>query len=428
MRKKILLKGGSIYSNGKLILRDVLIDGETIKEVAQTLIDSKAEVLDLRGKIISPGFLDMHCHIRTPGQEYKEDIVSATNAAIKGGYTAIVAMANTSPVIDNLKEVNNLQGRIKSQAVCHVHILGAVTKGLKGEELVDYTKMQEYVVAFSDDGVGIQSEGIMEKALKQLKEVDKLIISHCEYDMPEKGVINQGEFSKALGVNGIDNSSEWAMVKRDLQLAQMHDARIHIAHVSTKESVKIIQEAKENGLKVTAEACPHHFLLTDSEVEKLQAIAKVNPPLRSEEDRLAVLKGLKEGVIDCIATDHAPHSEKEKGLSLYESPFGMVGLETAVSLCLDLVKKEILSIERVIEALGVLPYKILRLEGGAIEVGKKANLTVVDLNEEFCIDKEAFLSKGKNTPFNGYRGKGVVSMTIVNGVIKYKKGGIKSCL
>ena len=428
MKRRLLLKGGLVYSNEKLALGDVLVEDDVIVAVEDYIEDLTATVIDLRGKIVSPGFLDIHCHIRTPGQEYKEDILSATKAAVTGGYTGIVAMANTSPVIDNLDQVQTLKERIKKEALCDVHVIGAVTKGLQGKEFVDYEELQNEVVAFSDDGVGVQDEQIMEIALARCTAIKKLIISHCEYETAQKGVINKGQYSENLGVHGIDNATEWAMVEREVKLAKKLNAPIHIAHVSTKESVEIIREAKNTGVKVTAEACPHHFLLTDAQVVKLRAMAKVNPPLRSESDRLAVLNGLIDGTIDCIATDHAPHSAKEKELSMEDAPFGMVGLETAVSLCLDLVNKEILTLERFIEALGVIPYRVVGLEGGRIEIGQRANLAILELSQGYRIDKEKFSSKGKNTPFDQYKGKGVVYMTMVDGVIKYQKGGDELCL
>lgn len=427
--EKILLTGGDVYYQGEIKKLDILIEGDEIKEIKPHVSSpiNNLRTIEMTGKVICPGFLDIHCHIRTPGQEYKEDIKTASLAAVRGGFTDIMAMANTNPVVDNIQIIKELKTKIEEESLCNIHIVGAVTKGLKGEELVDFEEISKEVVAFSDDGKGVQKSEIMEEAFKQCKSLGKKIISHCEYEMEELGSINEGKYSELLDVKGINNETEWEMVDREICLASMGNTEVHIAHVSTKESVEIIRKAKEKGIRVTAEACPHHYLLTDKETLRLGSIAKVNPPLRSEEDRLAVLEGLREGLIDCIATDHAPHSEAEKEQPLDKAPFGMVGLETAVPLTLDLVNKGQFSLKRLIESLGVTPYQIFNIPGGALGEGQRANLTILDLNADFTIDKNKFYSKGKNTPFHGFTGKGDVYMTIIGGKIKYQREDFNVC-
>ena len=402
--KGLLLTGGKVYKGGRFEELDLLIQGGVIKKLAKKIQQMPHyEIVDVTGKIICPGFVDIHCHLRTPGQEYKEDIKTGTLAAVRGGFTRVFTMANTEPVIDELEIVESLLERIKKEGNCYVEVIAAVTKGLKGRELVDFEKLAPKVVAFSDDGKGIQHGEIMAQGFKKCKELGKIIISHCEFegDLPE-------------------SEKEWRMVERDVNLAKFWDAKIHIAHVSTRESVKIIEKAKEKGIKVTAEACPHHFLLTEDEILKSGTNGKVNPPLKGEKDRKKVVEGVKRGIIDCLATDHAPHSEKEKNLPFKYAAMGMVGLETAVPLTLNLVNTGVLKLERVIEAFGEKPYKIFNIPGGKIEEGIEGNLTVLDMEKEFSIDKESFYSKGRNTPFNGWKGKGDVFLTVVAGKIKYR--------
>ncbi|SHJ70374.1 dihydroorotase [Anaerobranca californiensis DSM 14826] len=402
--KGLLLTGGKVYKGGNFEELDLLVKGGVITGLDKRISpEPHWEVVDVTGKIVCPGFVDIHCHLRTPGQEYKEDIKTGTMAAVRGGFTRVFTMANTEPVIDELEIVESLLERIKNEAHCHVEVIGAVTKGLKGKELVDFEKLAPKVIAFSDDGKGIQRGEIMGQGLKRCKGLGKIIISHCEFE---------GELP--------ESEKEWRMVERDINLAKFWDASIHIAHVSTRESVKIIEKAKEKGVKVTAEACPHHFLLTKAEILNCGTNGKVNPPLKGERDRKKVLEGVKRGIIDCLATDHAPHSQREKNLPFKYAAMGMVGLETAVPLTLNLVNIGAIKLERVIEAFGEKPYEIFGISGGKIEEGFKGNLTVLDLEKEFVIDKDQFFSKGRNTPFNGWKGKGDVYMTIVDGKIKYR--------
>ncbi|WP_353892241.1 dihydroorotase [Proteinivorax hydrogeniformans] len=412
----MLFKNGSIFIKGKLSKADILVESGKIVKISDK-IEKDLPSVDITGKVVLPGFIDIHTHLRTPGQEYKENIESGTKAAVAGGFTAVCAMPNTNPVLDNKKEIARFLERGKKEGVCKVFAFSSKTFQQQGRELVNFEAVSDMVIGFSDDGQPVVEKDMMEKALLKGSSLNKTIVSHCE--VKEDGHINKGEVSEKLGIKGISNKSEWQMVKREIGLAKRHNTPVHIAHVSTKESVNLIAEAKRNGVPVTAEACPHHFLLTDKAVEEMGAIAKVNPPLRSEADRLAVLDAIKTGVIDAVATDHAPHSPEEK-MEVEKSPFGIVGLETTAKLMLDLVNKGKLTLAKVVELLSEKPHKILGLTGGEIKQGVPADLTIVDMDKEYIIEEKPRFSKGQKTPFAFKAGKGDVHMTIVDGNIAYK--------
>jgi len=434
---KILIKGGKIIDPTNLLdceVLDLLIVDDKIACIRKSISVESVEVIDAKGLVVTPGLIDMHVHLREPGQEYKETIQTGTRSAAKGGFTSILAMANTNPVPDSSLVIKDILSCIKDQAVINVFLAGSVTMGLRGDNLVNITELVEAgAIALSDDGKPVMNSQIMRDALLGCKNYTHHpssliphplhnipIISHCEWidDKYEGWVMNKGAVSERLGVIGIPNSAEYRMVARDVKLAEDTGGHIHIAHVSTAESVELIREAKKKGVNVTAEATPHHFTLTDEAVEIYSANAKMNPPLRSREDVEAVIEGLKDGTIDIIATDHAPHAENEKAKGLKEAPFGIVGLETCLSLVITrLVNEKHLTLFEAIKKLTVNPAKILNLNKGTLSEGADADITIIDINKEFIVDPTRFESKGRNTPFAGWKLKGLPMMTMKMGEI-----------
>lgn len=366
--------------------------------------------IEASGFYVFPGLIDMHTHLREPGYEYKETIRTGTLAAIRGGFTSICCMANTNPVNDNPEVTYYILAKAKEEGSCDVYPIGAITKGLKGEELSEMVMLKEAgCVAFSDDGMPLMNSLIMRRALEYSKTIDAPIISHCEdLYLSENGVMNEGKLSFYLGLKGIPKASEEIMVSRDVILSKHFKAPIHIAHVSTKGSVEIIKKAKEEGVHVTAETCPHYFTLTEEAVVSYNTNAKVNPPLRTEEDKEAIIEALKEGIIDVIASDHAPHHIDEKKVPFQEALNGISGVETAFALSLRLVHDGILNLKQLIEKFTINPSKILKINKNGIKEGAEADLIVVDIQREWIVDKEKFVSLGKNTPFDGWKLKGKV--------------------
>jgi dihydroorotase len=361
--------------------------------------------------------IDMHVHLREPGQEHKETIKTGTRSALKGGFTSIMTMANTSPVIDSVQALRDVLSRIKDQAVVNVFPACCVTIGMSGEKLVDVDDLvANGAVALSDDGKPVMNSQIMRDALIACKTNNIPIISHCEWiDKEYEGwIMNKGKVSDKLGVVGIPSSAEERMVARDIKLAEQTGSHVHIAHVSTAGSVELVRQAKKRGVRVTAEATPHHFTLTDEAVEKYGAHAKMNPPLRSKDDVTAVIEGLKDGTIDVIATDHAPHAEYEKAKGLLEAPFGIVGLETCLPLVItELVNKGHLSLYEAIAKMTINPAKILNLKKGTLSKGSDADISFINTDENFVVNPSNFESKGRNTPFAGWKLKGLAVMTII---------------
>jgi len=370
--------------------------------------------IDASGLYVFPGLIDMHTHLREPGYEYKETIRTGTLAAVRGGFTSVCCMANTNPANDNPEVTYYILAKAKEEGSCDVYPVGAITKGLKGEELSEMALLREAgCVAFSDDGMPVMNSLIMRRALEYSKAVCAPLISHCEdISLSEDGVMNEGRLSFYLGLKGIPKASEEVMVARDIILSKHFKAPLHIAHVSTKGSVELIKRAKEEGVPITAETCPHYFTLTEEAVSGYNTNAKVNPPLRTEEDRQAIMEALSAGVIDVIATDHAPHHIDEKKVPFQQAANGISGLETAFCLSLRLVHNKVLSLQGLIEKFTVNPAKILNIKRAGIKKGAEADLIVVDLNKQWTVNKDRFASLGKNTPFDGWQIKGKVLITL----------------
>lgn len=422
----ILLKNGRFVNEmNELMMCDFLIkEGRTLKMEPGIECD-EATVYDLDGCLVSSGLIDVHVHLREPGYERKETIETGTKAAARGGYTTIAAMANTIPVPDSLENVAYINDLLKQSAKVRVFPYAAITIGERGEEIVDVEALAgTRILGFSDDGRGIQEAGVMYQAMKRAKAVDKPIVAHCEDDsLLFGGYLHDGEYAKAKGHRGILSVSESAQIARDIMLAQATGVHYHICHISTKESVELVRFAKAQGIHVTAEVSPHHLVLCDMDIKDDDTNFKMNPPLRSTEDRLACIEGLLDGTIDVIATDHAPHHEDEKARDIETAPFGIVGLETAFPLMYTLfVKTKRMTLKQLIDCMSTKPAQLFNLPYGKLEVGAVADLTIIDLDKEMEIDSTQFLSKGKNTPFNGYRVAGWPVMTLVDGNIVYQEG------
>ncbi len=412
---KILLKNGTVFFDGKFQKKDILINNQLIKKVEDEIQEEADKVIDLENKHVFPGLIDVHTHLREPGFEYKETIATGSMAAAKGGFTSICAMPNLKPVPDSVEHLNIELEAIEKTANVHVYPYGAITVGENGEELSDMDAMSEKVVAFSDDGKGIQNEDMMKLAMEKAKSLNKIIAAHCEVNSLLKGgYIHDGEYAKLHNHKGICSESEWGEIARDVKLAKETGAKYHVCHVSTKESVEIIRKAKAEGTDVTCETGPHYLVLTDMDLKE-DGFYKMNPPLRSKEDKEALIEGIKDGTIDMIVTDHAPHSLEEKTKGLEKSLMGIVGLETSFPLIYTyLVKTNIITLEKAMELMNTNPRKRFGI-GTEIKPGEKADLTVFDLNEEYTIDSSRFASKGRNTPFNGYKVYGKCLMTFVDG-------------
>jgi len=417
---KILIKNGHVVDVKTKLdgIYDIFIENGKIVEIGHDLELINGDVIDAAGMYVLPGFVDAHCHLRDPGFEYKEDIESGTMSAAMGGFTSIACMPNTNPVIDNESVIRYIKSKAKQDGFVNVYPIGAITKGLKGEELAEIGELKfAGAVAVSDDGNPVSNSSVMKKALQYASMFDITVISHCEdRELSDEGVMNEGYQSTILGLKGIPTAAEEIMVARDLILAEYLKVPIHIAHVSTRLSVELIRNAKKRGVKVTAETCPHYFSLTDEACSGFNTLAKVNPPLRTRQDVDAVIEGLADGTIDIIATDHAPHHVDEKNVEFNIAAFGMVGFETALPLTItNLIKPGHLSMNQLVEKMCLNPSKILGLNKGTIEVGRTADITIVDINEENIINVNNFKSKSKNSPFDGFKLTGAVYYTIVNG-------------
>ena len=423
---KILIKKGRILNPSDQTdkVGDILVEDGVIKEIKEKIEckEIPEKIIDAKGCYVMPGLIDLHVHLRDPGLTYKEDVVTGAKAGAKGGFTTILAMPNTKPVIDCADRVNYVHNKAKELAPIHVLQVGAVTKQQKGEELADIEDMiKAGIPAISEDGKSVMNTKIYKEAMQIAADHDIPVFAHCEdQNMVNGGCVNEDEKSKELGLPGISNAVEDIIVARDIMLAKETGARLHLCHCSTKDSVRMIELAKEENLPVTGEVCPHHFILTSDDIVADDANYKMNPPLRTKEDRDALVKGLKDGVFDVISTDHAPHSREEKQRSMTEAPFGIVGLETAVALTMtELVHKGVLTPLQMAEKMSYNPAKIIHSEGGRLEVGRPADITIIDPEKEYVIDSKTFESKGKNTPFNGKKVKGMVKATICDGEIAY---------
>lgn len=424
----ILLKGGRVVDPSADLdsTADILIKGGKIADLGKGLKASGAKTIDCKGKIVLPGLIDMHTHFRQPGREDEETFVTGSRAALKGGFTSVLCMANTSPVIDNKGVVEYVYAESRKIDLINIYTVGAVTKGLEGRELTEIGQMYEAGVrALSDDGKPIMDAELMRRALEYAKMFGLPIISHCEdLNLSRNGVMNEGFISTKMGLKGIPRAAEIVMIMRDAELAELTGSRVHIAHVSTKEGVDIIRQAKKKKIDITCETCPHYFTLTEEAVLGFNTNAKVNPPLRTKEDLEAVKKGLSDGAIDAIATDHAPHAEEEKDVEFDFAASGMVGLETALPLVhAELVKKDVLSWSQVAEKMSLNPARILGLQGkGSLKAGSDADITVFDPELKRVVEAGNLESKSKNTPFMGMRLSGAAALVIVGGKIKFEGG------
>ncbi|MFC4557039.1 dihydroorotase [Virgibacillus kekensis] len=421
----------TLLKNGKLLTGDntseaceILIEDGKITKIASEISDATDEVLDCGNNYIFPGFIDVHIHLREPGGEHKETIKTGTEAAARGGFTTVCSMPNTSPVPDSTVQVDNLLRKVDTDAAVRVLPYAAITKGLKGEELVDFQQLAEQeIFAFTDDGVGIQTADMMLQAMTKAAAAGKSIVAHCEDNsIVYGGVVHKGNVSGAMNLPGIPSLSESVQIARDVLLAEATGCHYHVCHVSTKESVRVIRDAKKAGINVTAEVTPHHLLLNESAIQDDDANYKMNPPLRSEEDQQALFEGLLDGTIDFIATDHAPHAESEKSPGFLKAPFGIVGLETAFPLLYTyLVKTGKITLKQLVDWLTVKPADVFNLPFGELKVNAPADITIVDLYTKTHIDKNAFLSKGKNTPFHGWKVQGTPVMTLAEGKLVHKE-------
>ncbi|MDF2557400.1 MAG: pyrC [Bacillales bacterium] len=425
----IILKNCKVLDDeGKMISCDIKIKNDVIVQISTDIQIKKLDkVIDVNGQFVSPGFIDLHVHLREPGAEYKETIASGTLAAAKGGFTTIACMPNTNPVPDSIENLNALKKRLDKSASVKVLPYASITTLQKGESLTDIEGLKKAgAFAFSDDGVGVQEAGKMVEAMKIATSVDKVIVAHCEdKSLMNEGVVHDGVFSRKHGFRGIPSICESVQIARDVLLAEATGCQYHVCHVSSKESVRIIREAKKAKAKITAEVTPHHLLLSDEDIPCDNANYKMNPPLRNKEDQEALIEGLLDGTIDFIATDHAPHTAEEKAQGIEKAPFGIVGLETAFPLLYtNFVKKEKCTLKQLVDWLTGKPAQAFSLDDvGILKVGMKADITVIDLNSSKKINPDTFASKGKNTPFAGWVCQGWPTLTIVNGKSVWEQGG-----
>lgn len=419
----ILIKSGKIVTAEKTFIADILIEDDKVKAIGKDIPAENTAVIDAKGLTILPGMIDMHCHLREPGQEYKEDILSGSKAAVKGGFTSVVCMPNTDPVIDNAGLIAYVQEKAKKANLCRIYPTGAITSGLGGTQLAEMGEMKAAgAVAFTDDGKPVMSGKMMRNALNYAKTLDALLILHEEdLDLKADGVMNEGYYSSLLGLRGINRAAEESMIARDIALAESLDCKIHIAHVSTQGGLDIIKKAKARGVKVTCETMPHYFSADDSWVAGYDANTKVNPPLRTKKDVLAVIEAIKDGTVDAIATDHAPHHVDEKHVEYDMAAFGISGFESALSLMVTNLLPAGVTLNKIAELVSVNPAKILGLSGGKIAEGEPADLTIFDENETFEFSKDSMISRGKNSPFIGKTLTGKVKVTLVGGEVKYKE-------
>lgn len=417
----MLFKGALVFQDAKLHKKDVLISDGRIKSIATSLECPDAEIVDATDCVLTPGFVDIHVHFREPGFEYKETIETGSKAAARGGYTTVCTMPNLNPVPDSPEHIAQQLAAIKDSAVIEVLPYAAITVGRAGKELCDFAALKESCFALTDDGSGVQSDEMMLEAMKLAVEQDMMIAAHCEDNsLLRGGYIHDGDYCREHGHKGICSESEWGQIARDLKLAEQTGCRYHVCHISTKESVAIIREAKKRGVKVTCETGPHYLTLCDADLQE-DGRFKMNPPLRAAEDMQALIEGIKDGTIDVIATDHAPHSAEEKSKGLAGSAMGVVGIETAFPvLYTKLVRPGIISLELLLSLMSEAPRKKFGLEGGMVE-GAAADLCLIDLNKKYTINPDQFISKGHSTPFEGWEVWGDVVMTLKDGQIVWKQ-------
>lgn len=420
---KLLIKGGTLVLADGEKKCDLLAENGKIIKIGSNIPSDGCTVINAGGKHVMPGIVDMHVHLREPGFEGKEDILSGSLAAVAGGVTSVCCMPNTNPVCDNAVVVNYIINRAKEVNLCKIYPIGAITRGEQGESLSDIGKMKAAgAIALSDDGTSVENSYIMRLAMEYANDFNLKCLCHCEdKKLVDGGVVNEGYNSTLTGLKGSLRAAEDIYIARDIALAESLNVPVHICHVSTYSGVEIIRSAKARGVKVTAETCPHYFILTDDIITDYDTDTKVNPPVREEKDRLAICNALKDGTLDCIVTDHAPHSLKDKQVEYDLAAFGISGIETSFALGYTyLVKTGVLTLCGLAQKMSAAPAKILGLDAGEIKEGAPADLAVVDLTASYVIDPAKFKSKGKNTPFKGYKVYGKVLYTVVDGQIKYK--------
>jgi dihydroorotase len=420
--RRILIQGGRVIDPSQDLdgTLDVLIEDGAVAKIDGRIDTKDAEVIDAAGLIVAPGLIDIHVHLREPGQEYKETVRTGTLAAAAGGFTGVACMANTEPVNDSRSVTEHILLEARRHGFARVHPIGAISKGQKGEELAEIGEMiRAGAVAVSDDGRPVMNAELMRRALLYAQHFDVAVIQHAEdLNLTGKGVMHEGEWSTRLGLPGIPGSAEDVMIARDIILTEDTGGRYHVAHLSTARSLDMVRRARSQGLRVTCEVAPHHLILTDEEVAKsgFSTHTKMKPPLRSERDRQALVDGLADGTVDCIASDHAPHHPDEKDVEFNLAPFGILGLETTLSLCLDrLVHPGIIGLKRLVELLSTGPARVLGLPGGTLRPGSPADVTLFHPDEEVTIRAAAFRSKSRNTPFDGWKLRGRPAGTIVDG-------------
>lgn len=428
---KILIKDGHVVDpvNNIDAVTDILVEDGVISEIGENpeIEGIGMEVIDADGMYVVPGLVDMHCHLRDPGQEYKEDIETGTKSALAGGITSVACMPNTSPVVDNEAVISYIINKAKEVGYVNVFPIGAISKGLEGKELAEIGAMRfAGAVAVSDDGRPVSDSGLMRRALIYADMFDMPVISHCEeLSLANDGYMNEGETAAALGLRGISRAAEEVMAARDIIVAESENKRIHIAHVSTRGSVELIREAKRRGVQVTCETCPHYFTLTEKACEGFNTNAKMNPPLRTEDDVEAIKEGLRDGTIDCIVTDHAPHHIDEKRCEFANAKNGIVGFETSLGLGIKyLVKTGILTMSELIEKMAVNPSRILGISKGSLSVGKAADITIFNPEKEWTVDINSLNSKSKNSPYDGWTLLGKPEYVLVGGKIRVNQGEI----
>lgn len=418
---RIVLKGGRVFSGGKSFEADVVVCGDRIAEVTpEAAILPGDKVVDCRGRWVSAGLVDLHVHLREPGFSSKETIATGTAAAAHGGFTTVCAMPNLEPAPDSLENLRRETAIIERDAVVKVLPYATITRRRAGREIVDFAALKPYVAAFSDDGSGVQDDDMMLAAMRAAAANDCIIAAHCEVNsLLHGGYIHDGAYAAAHGHKGISSESEWRQIERDIRLAEQTGCRYHVCHISTKESVALIRDAKRSGVRITCETGPHYLTMCDADLRE-EGRFKMNPPIRSAADRNALIEGVQDGTIDVIATDHAPHTAEEKSRGLAGSAMGVVGLETSFAVIYTkLVMAGIISPERMIELMAEAPRRIFAL-GGGLAAGEKADIAVFDLGNEFTVDPATFLSKGRSTPFEGWRLHGQTILTLVDGRTAYR--------